>query len=145
MKYDSVQQNDEYRKINQLWGFQTTHLVLREMLIPPVERLRKQLPLSTSLLKQDLQEIETGSGWVRHLKLADAERLGAVPSRDVSATERKQLQDMVAVFDSVAAEPSYRTISELPGFQWTHYVVRSYLEAFNTKAPSAPPAPLATP
>ena len=139
-KYDSVRQNSDYRQINQLWGFQTTQAALRELLIPPVQRHRKQLALSVEFLEQELQQFETSSGWARHLKLADAKRIAEVPTKDISETDRKQLQEVVLVFDKVASEPSYRMISDLLGFRLTQYGARSYLAQLRVPAPPAPPA-----
>lgn len=139
--YERVQQNPEYRQINQLWGFQTVHLVLRELLVPPIQRLRKQLVLSVELLEEDLQQFETSSRWRSHLKLDDARRIAAVRAEDISAADRKGLQSIISVFDSVAAEPSYRMISDLLGFRLTQYGARSYLAQLKVPAPPAPPAP----
>ena len=138
--YERVQQNSEYRQISQLWGFQTTHLVLRELLVPPTQRLQKQFTLSVELLEEELQQFETGSRWKSHLKLDDARRIASVRAEDISAADRKELQTIISVFDSVAAEPSYRMISDLLGFRLTQYGARSYLAQLKIPAPPAPPS-----
>jgi hypothetical protein len=142
---DTVKQNPEFRQISQLWGFQTTHVVLRELLVPPIQRLRKQLALSVELLEQDLEQFETSSRWAGHLKLNDVKRIAAVRADGISPADRKQLQAIVSVFDSVAAEPSYRMISDLLGFRLTQYGARSYLAQLKVTAPPAPPAPPSKP
>ncbi len=138
--YEKVQQNPEYHQISQLWGFRTTHLVLGELLVPPIQRLRKQFALSVDLLEEELQQFETGSRWTSHLKLDDARRIAAIRAEDISAADRKGLQTMISVFDSVAAEPSYRMISDLRGFRMTHYGIRSYLAQLKVPAPPVPPS-----
>ncbi len=139
-KFDSVKQNPDYRQISQLWGFQTTHVVLRELLVPPIQRLRKQLTLSVDFLEQELQQFETSSSWAKHLKLDDAKRIAAVRTEDISAADRKQLQSIVSNFDSVAAKPSYRMISDLLGFRLAQHGARSYLAQLKVPAPPAPPS-----
>tara|TARA_R110002072_G_C7978294_1_gene535830 strand:+ start:6084 stop:6950 length:867 start_codon:yes stop_codon:yes gene_type:complete len=138
--YERVQQNSEYRQISRLWGFQTTHLVLRELLVPPTQRLQKQFTLSVELLEEELQQFETGSRWTSHLKLDDARRIASIRAENISATDRKDLQTIISVFDSVAAEPSYRMISDLLGFRLTQYGARSYLAQLKVPAPPAPPS-----
>lgn len=138
--YERVQQNGEYRQISQLWGFQTTHVALRELLIPPVHRLRKQLSLSIELLNEELQQFETHEQWSRHLKLELVKKMSTVPPEDVSAADRKQLQTVISTFDTVAAEPSYRMISDLLGFRLTQSGARAYLAQLQVSAPPAPPA-----
>lgn len=139
--YERVQQNPEYRQISQLWGFQTVHLVLRELLVPPIQRLRKQLTLSVELLEDELQQFETSSRWKSHLKLDDVKRIASVRPEDISAADRNRLQSIISVFDTVAAEPSYRMISDLLGFRLTQYGARSYLAQLKVPAPPAPPSP----
>lgn len=139
-KYDSTHQNQDFRQINQLWGFRTTRLVLQEVVIPPAERLRKQLPMAVKLLKEDLQKYETGTGWQKHLRLADTERIAALPAAEVAPADRNLVQVLVGIFDSTAADQSYKTVSEMPGFRWTHYVLRSYLDELGRPSLPAPPA-----
>jgi hypothetical protein len=136
--YEKVQQNSEYRQISKLWGFQTTRLVLRELLVPPIQRLRRQLSLSSEFLEQELEQFETSSSWAKHLKLDEAKRIAAVRTEEISATDLKSLQAIVSVFDSVAAEPSYRMISDLLGFRLAQYGARSYLAQLKVPAPPAP-------
>ncbi|NQV27767.1 MAG: hypothetical protein HQ518_25745 [Rhodopirellula sp.] len=140
--YERVQQNPDYRQISQIWGFQTTHVVLRELLIPPVQRLRRQLAISAELLEQELQQFETNAQWAKHLRLADAKRIAEIRTEDISPADLKQLDGIVSILDSVATKPSYRMISDLLGFHLTQYASRSYLAQLKVLAP---PAPLAKP
>lgn len=143
--FGSVQQNPDYRQISQLWGFQTTHVVLRELLVPPYQRLRKQLALSVEFLEQELQQFETSSSWAKHLKLDDAKRIAATRTEEVSAADRRQLQSIVSIFDSVAAKPSYRMISDLLSYRLAQHGARSYLAQLKVPAPPAPPSPPSKP
>lgn len=140
--FERVQQNDDYRQISQLWGFQTTYVALRELLVPPVERLRKQLVLSIELLDEELQQFETHAQWASHLKLDAARRVASIEPGAMSPADRQQIQTVVSIFDTVAAESSYRMISDLLGFRLTQSGARAY--AAQLKVP-APPAPLANP
>ena len=138
--YSRVRPNPEYQQISGLWGFRTTQAALRELLIPPIQRQRKQLTLSIDLLEQELQQFETGSTWAKFLKLADARRIAALWATKVTAADRKELQEIVDEFDAVAVEPKYRMISELLGFRLTQHVAHSYLTQLEPSAPSAPSA-----
>lgn len=140
LRYDSVHQNAEYRAISRLWGFQTTRVVLRELLIPPIQRVQKQLALSVELLDQELRQFETGATWTKHLKLDEAKRIATIRPSELSAKDKGQLQMMISAFDAVSAEPRYRMISDLLGFRLTQHVTRSYVAQLKVTAPPAPSA-----
>ncbi len=142
-RFDQTAANAEYGQISGMWGFQTIQVTLRELLVPPVERLHKQLKLSAEFLESDLQQIETGASWIAHLKTADLKRLATVRPQDFSSTDRQQLEDVISTFDRVAGDPSYRMISDLPGFRMASHVMRAYLDQLTPRAAraGAPPAP----
>jgi hypothetical protein len=142
-RFDQNAANAEYRQISGMWGFQTIQVTLRELLVPPVERLHKQLKLSAEFLEADLQQIETGASWVSHLKTAELKRLATVRPQDFSPADRRQLEELIITFDRVAADPAYRMISDLPGFRMASHVMRAYLDQLSPSATrtGAPPAP----
>lgn len=140
-RYDSAAQNSEYRVITNLWGFQSARVALRELLVPPIHRLRKQLSLSVELLEQELQQFETGSTWTTHLKLGELKRVAAIPAGELSVGGRRQLESSAKAFDGVAAQTRYRMISDLLGFRLTLHVTRSYLSQLKSPGPTAPTAP----
>lgn len=142
-RFDQTAANAEYRQISGMWGFQTIQVTLRELLVPPVERLHKQLKLSAEFLEADLQQIETGASWVSHLKTAELKRLATVRPQDFSPADRRQLEDVIITFDRVTADPAYRMISDLPGFRMASHVMRAYLAQLDPTGPrtGAPPAP----
>jgi hypothetical protein len=144
--YSRVRPNPEYQQISGLWGFRTTQAALRELLMPPLQRQRKQLTLSVDLLEEELQQFETGPTWAKFLKLSDARRIAARGPQEVTAADRKRLKEIANDFDSVAVEPRYRMISDLMGFQLTQHVAHSYLTQLEPTAPpapkTAPPAPI---
>jgi len=138
-RFDETAANPEYGQISGMWGFQTIQVTLRELLVPPVERLHKQLKLSAEFLEADLQEIETAASWIAHLKIADLKRLATVRPQDFSIADRRQMEEMIATFDRVAADPAYQTISDLPGFRMASHVMRAYLTQLNpTDSPANP-------
>ena len=143
LKFDSVEQDPEFRTISRLWGFQTTRAVLRELQIPPVQRQRKQLTLAIELLEQELQQFETGATWKSFLKLADLNRLAEKLPDNLSRTDRQQFHTAVSAFDSVSTNPQYRMISDLLGFRQTLYLSRSLQSQLEAPAPPAPVAPAA--
>jgi hypothetical protein len=139
-RFDQTAANAEYRQISGMWGFQSIQVTLRELLVPPIERLNRQLNLSAEFLEADLQEIETGAAWIAHLRIADLKRLATIIPQDVSLEDRRQLEDIIGTFDRVAADPGYRVISDLTGFRMTSHVMRAYrLQLSPPPSPASPP------
>jgi hypothetical protein len=135
-RFDQTAENLEYRQINGMWGFQTAHVTLRELLIPPVQRLHKQLGLSAELLEDDLKRFETGLSWISHLKLSELKRIATIRPAELSPKDRTQMQELLLTFDRTAADPNYSTISDLPGFRMAVHVMRAYLPQLSKPAPA---------
>lgn len=137
-RFDQTAENPGYRMISGMWGFQTAQVTLRELLIPPVLRLHKQLGLSAELLEADLKQFETGPSWITHLKIAELKRIATIRPQELSLADRTQLQELIVTFDRVAADPGFRTVSDLPGFRMALHVMRSYLSQLSEPVPPAP-------
>ena len=137
-RYDSAAKKPEYRIIANYWGFQSVRVGLRELLVPPIQRLRKQLGLVAELFEQELQQFETGTTWKTYLKVDDLKRIAAIPTADLSVEDRRRLELSAKAFDGVVAEPRYRMISDLLGFRLSLHVTRSYLSQLKLPAPIAP-------
>lgn len=139
--YESVSRNAQYGRISEIWGFQTVRATLREFLVPPLQRLQTQMSLAVELLGSELQQFDGGAAWNSFLRLNEAKRIAAKNHQDLNASDRQTLRSLVNALDSVAAQPSYRMISDLLGFRMTLHVMRSYLAQLEPPAPPAPPTP----
>jgi hypothetical protein len=125
-RFDSVSRQPDYSMISELWGFRTVHVVLRELLVPPVDRSRNQLLQATDLLGQDLDGLSVGGGWKTYLKLGTLKSIAQKQTHEIGSDEIAELQSAVRLFEQVGGNSEYRMISELPGFRYTLFALRNY-------------------
>jgi hypothetical protein len=143
--FDQTAENPTYEQISGMWGFRTIQVTLRELLIPPVQRLHRQLGIAADVLTEELQQFQTGSSWVTHLNLAEMKRLATIRSEEFSDADRLELQNLIVTFDRVVVDSNYRMISDLASFRMALHVMRAYQTQLEPLAPPAdlpaPPAP----
>ncbi len=148
--YTDVDSNPEYISISRLWGFRTVRLALRELAKTPWVRQREQLAEASRELDKQLETLQTGDGWKRHLALPAEVYVSRDEARDdargdgsagakMPKTDAGALRKVLSRFDKVSEDPQYGTIARLPAFQATHEILAVYLSHF--VAPPAAPGP----
>ncbi len=135
--YDTTSQKEQFRAIASLRGFQTVHIALSELVLPPVHRQRRMLAYSSRALEHDLMRLETGSQWVRYFQLPNevfAERTARprsapLPPTADSTSEQslRRLFDAMASFDAVRDDSRYGPIINLPAFKMTYDRLTTYV------------------
>jgi hypothetical protein len=135
--YEAARATGESRAITSLAGFGTVHAALKELAISPLDRQRKQLAHSARDLERELMGLDTGSEWLRHLRLPDeivigqssADRGAPLPPTTDGASEENldQLIEVLARFDAVGRNPEYLAVRELPAFKTTHDRLATYV------------------
>ncbi len=146
-RYEATSATRQSRQIASLAGFGTVHAALRELVIPPLHRLRRQLAESARDLERALMRLDTGSEWVRYLQLPDEIFFGESsadprpplpPSTDRTRQQGSlRLIEALARFDTVSHDPDFRAIRELPAFKTTHDRLAMYV-ALLSETPSDP-------
>lgn len=102
-----------------------------------LDRTRRQLAQSARDLERELMRLDTGSEWLRPLRLPDeivigqsgADRGAPLPPSTVQAPDEsvKQLVDVLARFDAVSRNPEYEAVREMPVFKRTHSLLETYV------------------
>ncbi len=135
--YDTTSEKEQFRAIASLRGFQTVHIALSELVVPPVHRQRRMLAHSSKALEHELMRLETGPQWVRYFQLPNevfAERTARPrsaplpPSGDSTSEQSlRRLFDAMASFDAVRDDPKYGPIVNLPAFKMTYDRLTTYV------------------
>ncbi len=86
----------------------------------PLERQRDLLLQALNALEEDFARSPNGEDWSRHLQLATVAKLVTDGEDRPDATLRARLRSVVQLFDEVAANADYKTVSELTSFRVLH-------------------------
>ena len=136
--YDATGASKRFRMITSLAGFTTVQSALRELVTPPLHRIRRQLADSARELQRALVRLDTGAQWIHHLQLPNEVFIGASSvapgaplspgTKLTSEQDLGRLVDTLARFDAVIHNPAHRAISELPAFKTTHDRLTMYVD-----------------
>ncbi len=100
-------------------GFRQLTAALRELLEPPVERLRRQALEGGQLLMAHLGEMLNGDGWQEYLAFPSA-RKGAPRENDAPGVDRADWSRLLERFEQTALNPDYGVIVQMDEFQSAH-------------------------
>jgi hypothetical protein len=135
--YDATSASRRFRMITSLAGFAMVQSALRELVIPPLHRARRQLAHSARDLQRALMRLDTGSQWMHYLQLPNEVFIGALSAApqtplppDTEPTSEhglRQLDDTLARFETVVHNPAHIAISELTSFKKTHDRLTTYV------------------
>jgi hypothetical protein len=150
-RYERTVEVQRYRSVSSLSGFRTVHLVLKELVSPPLQRDRRRLAESATGLERELLRLDNGRIWVRHLQLpaeilvsrsGTQQQLPSPPGTDPSREpELAHLIDALARFDAISHDPGYRVIAGMPAFQTTHKRLGDYVHLLSAAQPGDPLLP----
>jgi hypothetical protein len=143
--YENTSSSGQFRMISRLSGFVTVHGALKELVIPPLERERRQLAASARELDRQLMQLNAGAQWTSHLRLpnevffddATGDHQTLDPLSDPDRI-RQELIDALGRFDAVSQNPRYRAIWQLQAFETTHQRLRSYVDLLSQDFGQAP-------
>jgi hypothetical protein len=124
--FDTASQVSNYKIITSMWGFRAAHVVLRELMKPPMQRSRTQLNQAVELLERNLTELSGGSDWKKYLRLEKLASVARMQQSELTADRIGELKAIEIKFIEVNQKSQFRPISELPGFQYTLSVLRNY-------------------
>lgn len=86
----------------------------------PLERQRELLLQALNALEEDFARSPNGADWSRHLQLVTIAKLVTEGDDRPDATLRARLRSVVQLFDEVAANADYKTVSDLTSFRVLH-------------------------
>jgi hypothetical protein len=143
--YEAAAERSQSRIITTLDGFAVVRAALKELVIPPLDRQRRQLADSAKDLHRELTRLNTGSEWIHYLRLPDdvfSDEPGdlSAPTPVINPARQESLALLIeaqARYDEVSHNPEFRQIRELPAFQTTRDRLATYVSLL-TEALSEP-------
>lgn len=138
-QFDQVAKDEGYAKISSLWGFRVTHLVLRELARPSVQRWSHQVALHRDTLHGYLKRIERGSDWIAYMELDKLAELPQLPT-DWKTEDIRWVTGVADRFGKVREDPAFAMVARQPGFPELHIAITSLMQSLKE-----PPTGVVTP
>ena len=136
--FEEVAQDEEFKSVSQLWGFNVVNVSLHVMATDPVVCQRHRVSSAANALSQVFKSWQSADRWQTYLRL---ETLATMDDAPEDLIVRIQEVDVIATkFDRIQAEAQYQMIHELPAFRATHLALRSYLNDLRNIATELEPA-----
>jgi hypothetical protein len=154
--YDDVAESDDLRRIAQLGAFRAVRQGLRELILPPHQRLQRVLAWYWTDLSRDLARFPTGSSWQSFLELPpevlsvqEGPQAPGLPT-EVRQPDVQQLKKLLGRYDQVDRANEYRAIARLASFQATRELLAIYIDSLEPRTmdldgPQPRPAEIPTP
>jgi len=129
-QFDQVAKDEGYTKISSLWGFRVTHLVLRELGRPSVQRWSHQVVSHRDTLHAYLKRIDRGSDWIAYMEL---DKLAELPQRptDWKTEDIRWVTGVADRFAKVREDPAFAMVARQPGFPELHIAITSLVQSLN--------------
>ena len=136
-RYEATKHNSTARAVSKLNSFRALYVALDEYLIPPEERLRRQLSSAVNELHLVLEEMPTGPGWQRYLALPKfaAQQHSSEATRPPTEPDVAELGNILARYDSVSHDERYYAIAQLPEFKEVHHCLAAYVKYLRNPPP----------
>ena len=123
--FEDVAQEEEFKSVSQLWGFNVLNVGLHVMATDPVVCQRHRVSSAATALSQAFKTWQSSDRWQTYLRLETLTNMDDAPE---DLIVRIQEVDVITTkFDRIQAESQYSMIHELPAFQATHAALRAYL------------------
>ncbi len=134
--FEATKSDLALRDIARLDSFRALTAALGEFVMPPDQRVRRQLSVAATDLDRALERLGPQLGWQKYIGmpvelLASSEE--GVPND--APLNPGVLAEVLARFDSVSRDDQYRVIARLPSFRVTHARLAEYLELLNNPQP----------
>lgn len=123
--FEDVAQEEEFKSISQLWGFNVLNVGLHVMATDPVVCQRHRVSSGATALSQAFKTWQSSDRWQSYLRLETLMNMDDAPE---DLIVRIQEVDVITTkFDRIQADAQFQMIHELPAFQATHLALRAYL------------------
>ena len=137
--FEEVAQEEEFKSISQLWGFNVLNVGLHVMATDPVVCQRHRVSSAAKALSHVFETWQSSDRWRTYLRLESLVTMDDAP--EDLLVRIQEVDVIVTKFDRVQAEAQYQMIHELPAYRVTHLALRAYLNDLRTIAAELEPMP----
>ncbi len=137
--FEEVAQEEEFKSISQLWGFNVLNVGLHVMATDPVVCQRHRVSSAAKALSHAFETWQSSDRWRTYLRLESLVTMDDAP--EDLLVRIQEVDVIVTKFDRVQAEAQYQMIHELPAYRVTHMALRAYLNDLRSIAAELEPMP----
>ena len=137
--FEEVAQDEAFKSVSQLWGFNMLNIGLHVMATDPVVSQRHRVSSAANALSRAFETWQSADRWQTYLRLETLVTMDDAP--DDLLVRIQEVDVIVTKFDRIQAEAQYQMIHELPAFRATHLALRAYLNDLRGIAAELQPMP----